>query len=112
LGKTSRKETYMKIKKEEEIIRLMPDQYNHLVSVGFTREQAINKLKKPKTAVGKLEMMYERDVKRPGVTGISLQGIRRTRDVDKWINQMEKKGLVEDKTYMLKFPYNPLLGRY
>jgi len=107
-----KKKLIEKEKKEEELIRLLPEDFWKLKSIGFTKEQAIKRIKKPFGSLDKLTIMYNRDVERPGIYGISMDNIRRTKDVEKWITEKEEQGLLEDRGDVLKFPANPLLGRY
>jgi len=97
-----------------QLIRRHLDKYNKLLAVGFTEEEALKKIKQDASmsSLDKLVYRYEAYKNQPGVTSISLQGIRRTVDVDKWIKDKVEKGLLIDRQFSLYYPPNPELKRY
>ena len=91
--------------REEMIMRTHKDEFSHLMSVGFSKDQALKKIKGSKmSSVQLLQKRYEMDKEKPGVIGISLQGIKRTSIVDRWIDKMENEGKIIDRGYVLEFP--------
>jgi len=87
--------------KERQLISQNQSLYNKLKAVGYTHQQAIAKIKTTtsNTSLEKLKKMYQKNVKQPGVVGISMQGIRRTKEVENFIKQ---KQLI-DRGYVLFF---------
>jgi len=101
----SKREKMRRRMREEMIIRAYPDEFYNLVSIGFTREQALKKIRGNKiSSVAILQRRYEIDKDRPGVLGISLAGIKRTESVERWIDKMEKEGKLIDRGGILEFP--------
>lgn len=94
------------------------DKYNKLIAIGFnkdtTEDRALKKLKEgySMSSVEKLNFRYETFKNQPGVTSISLQGIKRSVAVEKWIAEKTKKGLLIDRQFSLYFPPDPKLIRY
>ena len=114
-GKTKSKQQISKQQiSDYQLVRRHLDKYNKLLSVGFSKEEAIKRIKKDAsmTSLDKLVYRYEAYKNQPGVTSISLQGIRRTAKIDNWIKDMVDKGLLIDKKYSLYYPPNPKLKRY
>jgi len=72
-------------------------EYNHLISIGYNKEQAIKKLKnKPKgSSVDKLKQRVKQTKDQFGVTAISLKGIRITKPVLDYIKKLEKTDVIE-----------------
>lgn len=76
------------------VIRHM-DKYNKLMGIGYSHQQAVKKLRKEDVHMGSLEKLkqrYELNIKKPGTTGITTQGIRNTPAVRAWIKSMVDKG--------------------
>jgi len=114
-GKTkSKKQLSEKQISEYQLICRHLDKYNKLISVDFSKEEAIKRIKKDAsmTSLDKLIYRYEAYKNQPGVAAISLQGIRRTAKIDNWIKDMVDKDLLIDKKYSLYYPPNPKLKRY
>ena len=101
----SKREKMRRRMREEMIIRTYPDEFCHLISVGFTRDQVLKKIRGNKiSSVAILQRRYEMDKDRPGVLGISLADIKRTESVERWIDKMEKEGKLIDRGCILEFP--------
>ena len=93
-SKTRRKN---KLLSERRLIYENLKEYNHLISIGYSKENAIKKLKqKPKgSSVDKLKRRIELAKGQVGVTAVSLKGIRVTKDVEVYIKKIEKAGVIE-----------------
>jgi len=91
----------MKTKKElmrdETLIYQYPDLYRKYTSIGFPKEKAIHYMKKRISHQGskqggkalfQVQHRYQVNVNKPGVSGISVSDIRRTKAVNNWIKAM------------------------
>ena len=94
------------------------DKYNKLITIGYNRDttedRALQKLKEgyAMSSIDKLNFRYEAFKNQPGTTAISLQGIKRTVQVEKWIDDKIEKGLLIDRQFSLYFPPDLNLKRY
>ena len=73
-------------------------EYNHLISIGFTKEQAIKRLRQQDKSSGGIEKIKKRislSKSQFGVTGVNLKGIRITKDVLTYIKKIETAGVIE-----------------
>ncbi|GAH49138.1 unnamed protein product [marine sediment metagenome] len=97
-----------------QLIRRHLDKYNKLQAVGFNPNDALKELKKSvsMSSIDKLKFRYDSNKNNAGITSISLQGIKRTAQVDKWIDDKVEKGLLIDRKFSLYFPPDPKLKRY
>ena len=97
-----------------QLVRRHLDKYNKLQAVGFTEADALKKIKKDAsmTSMNKLNFRYESSKSKPGITSISLQGIKRTAQVEKWIDDKVEDNLLIDRQFSLYFPIDQKLGRY
>ena len=73
--RTSKKRRIKKQKSERQLIDDNLETYNQYLKIGYTREQAVKKLKsQPRLpSLGKLKARYERNLRQPGAIGISLK---------------------------------------
>jgi len=97
-----------------QLIRRHLDKYNQLQAIGFSPEEATKRIKKDAfmTSIDKLIFRYDSNKSQPGVTSISLQGIKRTAQVEKWIADKVKNNLLIDRQFSLYYPVDPKLKRY
>jgi hypothetical protein len=109
--RVAKKTKLKKLAKQEAFYRDFTDDIAEWQKKGFSKEQAIQQTKGEVTAIDRLVQRYKNSVNVPGVIGISLQGIRRTKKVEGWIDDMEKKGMLMEKAGSLIFPPNPSLKR-
>jgi len=107
--------------RDEQFLRTHTDIYVKYRNRGYSHNKAVElarkevsqtKTKKGTKTLQKLQRQYQISVSRPGVSAISLQGVRRTKAVDNWISNLEAQGEIIDEGYKLKFPKNVELGRY
>jgi hypothetical protein len=100
----SRKKFLNKIKKEELVIRRNPELFKQYTGIGFKRDQAIHYVKtKVPDDLEILTTQYNRLKDKPWVSGIVMEGIKRNEKVEKWIDDMETKGLLKDEGCVLRF---------
>jgi len=93
-SKKRRQKTWLS---EKRLIYENSKEYNHLISIGYTRDQAIKKLKnKPKgTSVDKLRKRIDLAKSQFGITGVTLKGITKSKDVLDFIKTLEKNDIIE-----------------
>jgi len=105
----SKKQRGRKRKSDLQLIYDRKDEYNHLISIGYTQEQAIKKLRNmaPLSSLQKLELRYKNNFKSFGTSGISMKGIHRTKEVEKFINTHH----LIDRGDTLYFPANKKMTR-
>jgi len=97
-----------------QFIRHHLDKYNQLQAIGFSPEEATTRIKKD-TAMASLDKLifrYDSNKNQPGTIAISLQGIKRTAKVEKWIADKVEANLLIDRQFSLYFPPDPKLKRY
>jgi len=105
----SKKQRGRKRKSDLQLIYDRKDEYNHLISIGYTQEQAIKKLRNmaPLSSLQKLELRYKNNFKSFGTSGISMKGIKRTKEVEQFI----KSHHLIDRGDTLYFPENKKMER-
>ena len=91
--KKSKKELKYQLMSESELISRQPLKYRKLINLRYTRQQAIKMLRKETKMDSLSKLQHRIGVARHqvGTTGVSLDGIRLTEVVKKYI-----KGLVND----------------
>jgi len=94
MAKQSKKRRKNKALSERRLIYENIQEYNHLISIGFTKDQAIKRLKSG-SGVDKIKKRIALAKKQFGVTGVSLNGIRITKDVLAYIKKLETAGVIE-----------------
>ena len=114
MAKQSKAVRRNKLLRERRLIYENIDEYNHLISIGFTKDQAIKRLKSG-SGVDKIKKRIALAKKQFGVTGVSLSGIRNTKDVLSYIKKLENANVIEkyvkgNDTLRLKNPkiWNPI----
>jgi len=97
-----------------QLVRRHLDKYKQLLAIGFTESEALKKIKEnaSMTSIDKLIFRYNAYKNQPGITSISLQGIKRTVTVEKWIDDKIEANLLIDRQFSLYFPSDPKLKRY
>lgn len=96
IRKKTKKEFRQQLISDRQLILRNLDKYNHYLSVGYTTQEALSKLKK-KEKVNSLEKLIARvdiAINTFGITGISLDGIRITDEVKKYIKDLTNQGLI------------------
>jgi len=109
MTRQSKKYRTQKVKSDLQLIYDRKEEYNHLISIGYTKDQAILKLRNspPLNSLTKLKLRYQQSHKAVGTSGISMKGIQRTKDVEKFIVHHH----LIDMGDTLYFPKNKQLGR-
>ena len=83
---------------ERRLITSNIEKYNHMISIGFSRAQAVKRLRKESIHMPGTEKLRQRldNAKiQFGTTGITLKGIRLTKDVTTFIKDLEKADVIE-----------------
>ena len=96
MTKKSKKVRAKQFAYEKRLMYENASEFNHLISVGFTKEQAIKRLKnKPRgSSVDRLENRVKSALNSFNVTGVSLQGIVKSKDVLDYIKSLEKQDVI------------------
>ena len=87
--KQSKKRRTQKARSDRQLIYDRLEEYNHLISIGYSRDNAIKKLRSspPLNSLEKLKVRYDKAFKTIGTQGISLKGIKLTKDVKQFIKR-------------------------
>jgi len=95
--KTKKQRTKSQIS-ERRLITTNIEKYKHLISIGYNHDQAVNKLRKESIHMAGPEKLRQRIMiakDKFGVTGVTLAGIRLTKDVLAYIKELEKADIIE-----------------
>jgi len=96
MTKPSKKRMLKKQLFERQLILTEYNQYEKLISIGYTHDQAVSKLKKqPSSSLEKIKGHVDFAKNTFGRTGVSLKGTRMTSDVYKYIKQLEEEGEIQ-----------------
>jgi len=94
MAKQSKTVRRNKLLRERRLIYENVKDYNQLISIGFTKEQAIKRLKSG-SGVDKIKKRISIAKSQFGVAGVNLKGIRITKDVQAYINKLETADVIE-----------------
>jgi len=118
MTKSTKKKRIKKQISERRLITSNIEKYKHLISIGYNHDQAVNKLRKEAIHMTGPEKLRQRIMiakDKFGVTGVTLGGIRLTKDVLDYIKDLEKDNVIEpykkgQDVLTLKHPrfWNPL----
>ena len=95
--KTKKQRTKSQIS-ERRLITTNIEKYKHLISIGYNHDQAIKKLRKEAVHLSGVEKLRQRikiASEKFGVTGVTLGGIRLTKDVLDYIKELERADIIE-----------------
>jgi len=95
--KTKKQRTKSQIS-ERRLITSNIEKYKHLISIGYNHDQAVNKLRKEAVHMAGPEKLRQRLMiakDKFGVTGVTLGGIRLTKDVLDYIKELEDANVIE-----------------
>jgi len=112
--RTDKKRLHKRYISDYQLIHRHLDKYNQLQAIGFTETEALKKIKEDAamTSIDKLQFRYDSNKTKAGITSISLQGIKRTAQVNNWIADKVEKDKLIDRQFSLYFPADPELKRY
>jgi hypothetical protein len=94
---------------EYKLLNLYNSEYRQLRAVNFTHNQAVARIREQHSLSGieTLTRLYEKNIRIPGVTGISMRGIKKTEEVKEFI----KTHNLTERAGTLYFSKNRKLGR-
>ena len=101
------KSKYVKVRdliKDYQIKKMKHEHLRNLESVGFSESQALKTLRKKKVpGLEKLKYRYDISLSSPGVTGVNVEDIKRTKEVQSFIRELMRRGQIEDRGRVLYF---------
>ena len=97
-GKKSKKVIHKHNMTEYQLIHRHIDEYKHLLTIGYNHVSAVKYLRektKGESSTEKLRLRIQSSLNSPGVSGVSLEGIRITAPVISYIKRLEIEHIIE-----------------